>query len=97
MLFNLALLSTDYMDRSKARYHDHLVDGIALKRAMEEALEVIGPPGLHHLFEDLERHGIAFEKGKICSLKDVCKIMNDLFGGEASGLLMERIYDKLRA
>lgn len=79
-----------------AKYQDQLVDGATLKHSIYHSLAILSDAGLNVLFQDLEKHGILLESGKICSLKDVCKAIHDLFGGELAGLMMERIYKELR-
>ena len=77
------------------KYSDETVSGIRLKKAIESSLKVLGSGGLHIVFHDLESHAILLESDKLCSLKDVCKLLNDLFGGEIAGLMMERLYNEL--
>jgi hypothetical protein len=81
---------------STAKYQDLVVDGVVLKHAIQRGLAILGPTGLIVLFQDLERHGILLKSEKVCSLKDVCKAIHDLFGGELAGLMMERIYKELQ-
>jgi hypothetical protein len=73
-----------------------MAEGAALRKVMEKSLAVIGLSALHTLFLDLQMHGILLEGGKRYSLKDVCKILNALFGAESSALMMERIYKELQ-
>lgn len=84
------------MSGSTAKYQDQLVDGATLKHAIYRSLAILSDAGLAVLFQDFEKHGILLESGKVCSLKDVCKAIHDLFGGELAGLMMERIYKELQ-
>lgn len=84
------------MSGNDAKYQDQLVDGTALRHAIQRGLAILSAAGLIVIFQHLEKHGILLESGKECSLKDVCMAVNDLFGGELSGLVMERIYKELQ-
>ena len=68
----------------KGDYKDELVDGAVLKKAIESALGMIGVSGLRILFYDFEARGILLEPDRICSLKEVCGALNEIFGGRIS-------------
>lgn len=72
-----------------------LIPGSRLKTAMEKALKAIGPAALQGIFEDLERKGIRLESDSICSTERIHFILQEIFGEDASKLMMSRIYDEL--
>lgn len=80
---------------SPCKEHVVAVDGAVLRKAIEKGLDVIGSSGLSYLFYDLESQGIILERGRLCSLKEVCEALESVFGREATVMMMERICKKL--
>lgn len=74
-----------------------LIPGSRLKKAMEGGLEIIGPAALQGVFEDLERRGIRLSSNSACSTEQVNAILADIFGEDASKLMMTRIYRELES
>lgn len=66
-----------------------------LKKAMEKGLEIIGPAALQGIFEDLERRGVRLESDVACSTDQIDGILREIFGDDASRLMMIRIYRQL--
>lgn len=66
-----------------------------LKKAMEKGLEIIGPAALQGIFEDLERRGVRLESDVGCSTDQIDGILQEIFGQDASRLMMTRIYRHL--
>ena len=66
-----------------------------LRKAMEMGLEIIGPAALQGIFEDLERRGVRLESEAACSTDQINGILQEIFGEDASKLMMTRIYRQL--
>lgn len=71
--------------------------GSRLKTAMEKALKTVGSAALHGIFEDLERRGIRLDSDSISSTEQIHFILQEVFGEDASKLMMSRIYDELNS
>lgn len=84
---------TDDLPRKK--HASSLIPGLRLKEAMEKGLEIIGPAALQGIFEDLERRGVRLESEATCSTEQIDAILQEIFGGDASKLMMTRIYRQL--
>lgn len=72
-----------------------LIPGLRLRKAMEKGLEIIGPAALQGIFEDLERRGVRMESDNACSTEQINAILREIFGEDASKLMMTRIYREL--
>jgi len=72
-----------------------LIPGLRLRKAMEKGLEIIGPAALQGIFEDLERRGVRLESEAACSTDQINGILREIFGEDASRLMMTRIYRHL--
>lgn len=72
-----------------------LIPGSRLKKAMEKGLEIVGPAALQGIFEDLERRGVRLDSGSACSTEQISSILREIFGEDASKLMMTKIYREL--
>jgi hypothetical protein len=72
-----------------------LIPGIRLKKAMENGLAIVGPAALQGIFDDLERRGVRLESDATCSVEQLDSILREIFGDDASKLMMMRIYREL--
>ena len=68
-----------------------------LRKAMESGLGIIGPAALQGIFEDLERRGVRLESDAACSTDQINGILQEIFGEDASRLMMTRIYRQLNS
>lgn len=84
---------TNYLPRRK--HASDLIPGLRLKEAMEKGLEIVGPAALQGIFEDLERRGVRLESEAACSTEQIDGILREIFGADASQLMMTRIYRHL--
>jgi hypothetical protein len=73
------------------------IPGIRLKQAMEKGLAIVGPAALQGIFEDLERRGIKIEVDAACSAERLDAILREIFGEDASNLMMTKIYRELES
>ena len=62
---------------------------------MKNGLAIIGPAGLQSIFEDLERRGVGMETDVSCPVDQLDNILREMFGEDASKLMMTRIYQAL--
>jgi len=74
-----------------------LIPGLRLRKAMEEGLGIIGPAALQGIFDDLERRGVRLESDAACSTDQINGILQEIFGEDASRLMMTRIYRQLNS
>ncbi len=72
-----------------------LIPGFRLKSAMEKGLTIIGPAALQGIFDDLEKRGVRLESDAACSVDQLDAIFREIFGDDASKLMMTRIYREL--
>jgi hypothetical protein len=72
-----------------------LIPGFRLRKAMERGLAILGPSALEGIFDDLERRGTRLDSDEACSVERLDSIFRELFGEDASKLMMARIYREL--
>lgn len=84
------------MRGAQNRHKDQPIDGAVLKGIIERALKVLGASALRALLHDLEMGGISLQSGRHYSLKDVNRVLYSLFGPDATGIIMARIYSEAR-
>jgi hypothetical protein len=77
---------------SQNRHKEQPIDGAVLREIIECALKVLGASALRALIHDLEAGGIVLEQDRSYSLKDVSRVLESLFGPDATGIIMARIY-----
>ena len=79
----------------KKKNTSSLIPGLRLKQAMEKSLAIVGPAALQGIFEDLEKRGVRMESDVTCSIYQLDSILCEIFGEDASKLMMTRIHTEL--
>lgn len=72
-----------------------LISGSRLREAMEKGVAIVGPSALQGIFDDLERRDVRIESDAACSTEQLNSILREIFGEDASNLMMSRIYREL--
>lgn len=83
-------------DLRKDENEEHqVITAATLRLAIVRALNVLGTTTVDHILYELERGGMDFEKGESFTVYQMEQIMEELFGGEAASLIMERVLAEL--